>query len=76
MRNSQGRKWAGFCEQDDRSAFPASEGGVLAYIGFLRLEGRVSAASLPQNLLAVSQYHELAGVASPTKTELVRSCCV
>jgi hypothetical protein len=66
-RSSQWRKWVGFCEQDDRSIFPASEGDVLAYIGFLKLEGSVSAASLPQYLSAVSRYHELAGVASPTK---------
>jgi integrase len=72
-RSSQWRKWEGFCEQDERSIFPASEGDVLAYIGFLRLEGSVSAASLPQYLSAVSRYHELAGVASPTKTTLVRS---
>ena len=72
-RSSQWRKWVGFCEQDDRSIFPASEGDVLAYIGFLKLEGSVSAASLPQYLSAVSRYHELAGVASPTKTVLVRS---
>jgi hypothetical protein len=72
-RSSQRRKWVGFCEQDERSVFPASEGDVLAYIEFLRLEGSVSAASLPQYLSAVSRYHELAGVASPTKTELVRS---
>jgi hypothetical protein len=45
----------------------------MAYFGFLRLEGRVSAASLPQYLSAVSLYHELAGVESPTKTALVRS---
>jgi hypothetical protein len=66
-------KWVGFCEQDEGSVFPASEGDVIAYIGFLKLEGRVSAASLPQYLSAVSRYHELAGVASPTKTVLVRS---
>jgi integrase len=72
-RSSQWRKWVGFCEQDDRLIFPASEGDVLAYIGFLKLEGSVSAASLPRYLSAVSRYHELAGVASPTKTALVRS---
>jgi hypothetical protein len=33
----------------------------------------VSAASLPQYLTAVSRYHELAYVANPTKTVLVRS---
>jgi hypothetical protein len=53
--------------------FPASEGDVLAYIGFLKLEGSVSSASLPQYLSTVSRYHELAGVASPKKTALVRS---
>jgi hypothetical protein len=72
-RSSQWRKWVGFCEQDDRRIFPASEGDVFAYKGFLNLEGSVSAASPPQCLSAVSRYHELAGVASPTKTALVRS---
>jgi integrase len=72
-RSSQWRKWVGFCEQYERSIFPASEGDVLAYIVFLSLEGRVSAVSLPQYLSAVSRYHELAGVESPTKTALVRS---
>jgi hypothetical protein len=47
-RSSQWRKWVGFCEQDERSIFPAYEGDVLAYIGFLRLEGRVSEVSIPQ----------------------------
>jgi hypothetical protein len=46
-RSSQWRKWERFCEHDDLSVFPASEGDVLAYVGFLRLEGSVSAASLP-----------------------------
>jgi integrase len=72
-RSSQWRKWVGFCGQDDRNVFPASEGDVLAYVGFLKMEGSVSAASLPQYLSAVSRCHELAGVASPTKTILVRS---
>jgi hypothetical protein len=39
----------------------------------LRPEGRVSVVSLPQYLSAVSQYHELAGVESPTKTAPVQS---
>jgi hypothetical protein len=49
-RSRQWRKWVGFCEQDERSVFPASEGDVLAYIAFLKLEGKMSAASLPQYL--------------------------
>jgi site-specific recombinase XerD len=72
-RSSQWRKWVGFCEQDERSIFPTSEGDILAYIGLLRLDGKVSAASLPQYLSAVSRYHDFAGMASPTKTVLVRS---
>jgi hypothetical protein len=43
-RSSQWRKWVEFYEQDERSVFPASEGDILAYIGFLKLKGRVSAA--------------------------------
>jgi hypothetical protein len=46
---------------------------VLAYIGFPKLEGSAFAASLPRYLSPVSRYHELARVASPTKTTLVRS---
>jgi integrase len=72
-RSSQWRKWVGFCEQDDRNAFPATEGDVLAFVGFLKLEGKISSASLPQYLSAVSRYHELAGVPSPTKSTLVQS---
>jgi hypothetical protein len=36
-RSSQWRKRVGFC--DDRRIFPASEGDVLAYIGFMKLKG-------------------------------------
>jgi hypothetical protein len=72
-RSIKWRNWVGFCEQDERRIFPASEGDVLAYIGFLKLEGRVSAASLPQYLSAVSRYHEITGVPSSTKSTLVHS---
>lgn len=70
-RGSQVAKWLRFCDEDMRPALPATEGDVLAYIGFLSLEGHVSAESLPQYLSAVSRYHELHHLPSPTRTPLV-----
>lgn len=66
-------KWLRFCDEDMRNPLPADEGDVLAYIGFLSIEGRVSEESLPQYLSAVSRYHELHFLPSPTKTPMVRS---
>lgn len=70
-RTSQWNKFDLFCEEDDRVPFPADEGAVLAYIGYLRQEGRVSASSLPQYISAISRYHVLAGLESPTRTPLI-----
>ena len=67
-RASQVAKWMRFCDEDMRSALPAAEGDVLAYIGFLSLEGHVSSESLPQYVSAFSRYHELHHLPSPTKT--------
>ena len=72
-RTSQIRKWLTFCDEDDRCPLPAEEGDVLAYIGYLSLEGRLSSVSLPHSITAVSKYHELHHVRSPTKTPLVRT---
>lgn len=66
-------KWLRFCDEDMRTPLPAHEGDVLAYIGFLSLEGRISDDSLPQYISAVSRYHELHFLPSPTKTPMVRS---
>lgn len=72
-RATQVARWLRFCDEDMRDALPAGEGDVLAYIGFLSLERRVSPASLPQYVSAVSRYHELHYLPSPTKTPLVRA---
>lgn len=45
---------------------------MIAYIGYLSLEGRFSAASAPQYVSAVSRYHINHGFASPTLTPTVR----
>lgn len=72
-RESQWRKFVLFCEEDDRVAFPADEGTVLAYLGYLRMEGRVSGTSVAQYISAVARHHELGGVPSPTATPLVKA---
>lgn len=61
------------CDEDIRTPLPALEGDVLAYIGYLSIEGRISPESLPQYISAVSQYHERQLLPSPTKTPLVRA---
>ena len=43
-RISQIKKWFTFCEEDERPKLDATEGDVLAYIGYLHLEGRVGPA--------------------------------
>ena len=72
-RASQVAKWLHFCDEDMRCALPGTEGDVLAYIGFLSLEGRVSAESLPQYISAISRYHELHHLPSPTRSPLVHA---
>ena len=56
-----------------RTPLPAVKGDVLAYIGFLSLEGRVSAESLPQYVSAVSRCHELHFLPSTNQISMVRS---
>lgn len=70
-RTSQIRKWLMFCDEEGRDSLPAGEGDVIAYVGYLSLEGRVSPASVPQYLSAVSRFHEDAGHDSPTKTRMI-----
>lgn len=72
-RELQLSKWLHFCDEDLRSALPASTGDVLAYVGYLSIEGRISPASLPQYISAISRYHELHHFPSPTKAPLVRA---
>ena len=72
-RSSQLAKWLRFCDEDDRTPLPASEGDILAYIGYLSLEGRIGATSAPQYISAISRYHELHHIASPTRTPLVKA---
>lgn len=72
-RTSQISKWLRFCDEDDRCPLPATEGDVLAYIGYLSLENRVGGTSLPQYISAVSRYHILHNLPSPTLTPLVRA---
>ena len=70
-RSSQIKKWFGFCEEDGRPKLGASEGNVLAYIGYLHLEGRVGPTSIAQYVTAISRYHELLHAPSPAHTPLV-----
>lgn len=56
-----------------RSVLPASEGDLLAFIGYLSLEGRISDTSLPQYVSDVSRLHFLNGLPSPTTTPLIKS---
>lgn len=70
-RASQIKKWFAFCEEDGRPKFGASEGDVLAYIGYLHLEGRVGPTSVAQYVTAVSRYHDHHNYPSPTHTPLV-----
>lgn len=72
-RSSQIKKWLIFCDEDDRCPLPATEGDVLAYIGFLSLEGRLASVSVPHYITAISRYHELHHLSTPTKTPMIRS---
>ena len=60
-----------FCDEEGREPLPASEGDVLAYVGYLSLEGRVGPSSARQYVSAVSRYHVDAGYNSPTHTGMV-----
>ena len=72
-RWSQLKRWAQFCDEDMRPLLPATEGDILAFIGYLSLEGRISDTSLPQYISAVSRFHVLHGMPSPTSTPLIKS---
>lgn len=72
-RTSQIVKWLTFCDEDGRCPLPVDEGDVVAYIGYLSLENRISTSSLPQYISAVSRYHIHHHFPSPTLTPLVRA---
>lgn len=72
-RLSQLRRWMVFCDEDGRCPRPATEGDVLAYIGYLSIEGKVGPRSVRQYVTSISRYHEDGGFESPTKTRLVRA---
>lgn len=62
-----------FCDEDGRCPLPEDEGDILAYIGYLSVENRIGASSLPQFISAVSRYHIHHHFPSPTLTPLVRA---
>lgn len=70
-RSSKVSKLLRFCDPYDRSEIPATEGDVLAYIGFISLAGRFSWKSIPQYLSDFYRYHVLQHLTSPTKIQLV-----
>ena len=63
-RSGQLRGWLQFCDH-------ATKGDVLDYIGFHSLEGMLSFLSLLYYITALSRYHELYYMPSPTKTPLI-----
>ena len=67
-RSSPLPKWLRFCDEDYRTPFPASEGDIPAYVGYLSLEGHIGATSAPKYISAISRYQELHYLASPTRT--------
>lgn len=71
-RSSQLKRWLAFCDEDGRDPIPATEGDVMAYVGFLSLEGRIASVSLPHYLSAISRFHESQFLPSPTKTPMIR----
>lgn len=54
-----------------RCPLPTSEGDVLAYICYLSLGWKLSPESLLQYVSAVSRYHEIHSLNSPTRNTLV-----
>lgn len=70
-KSSQVNKWLLFCDEDGRDPLPATEGDVLAYLGYLYLEGRIGPTSVRQYLSAVTRFHETQGLEAPTRTPLV-----
>lgn len=72
-RTSQLPRWLRFCDEDIMNPLPATEGDVMAYIGYLSIDGSVSPESLPQYLSAVSRYQELHFLPSPIKSPMVKA---
>lgn len=71
--SSQVKTWLLFCDEEDRDQLPVTEGGVLAYLWYLFLEGRIGPSSVRQYVSAVSRFHVLQGLESPTRTLPVRA---
>ena len=72
-RICQLRKWLLFCDEEGRLPLPATEGDILAYIGYLAAEGRVGPSSAKQYLPVISRLHRDAGILSPTREPFVSS---
>lgn len=66
-RSSHIKKWFAFCDEDERPLLAAKEADVLAYIGYLHLDGPTSVA---QYVTAISRYNEVLNFASPTHTPM------
>lgn len=64
-------KWLVFCDEEGRQSLPAEEGDLLAFIGYLSLEGRVGPQSARQYVTSVSRYHEDSDFQSPTNSRMV-----
>lgn len=62
-----------FRNEEDRDALPAMEGYVLDDLGFMFFEERVGPSSVRQYVSAVSRFHKLEGLESPTRTPLVNA---
>ncbi|KAI0563121.1 Integrase/recombinase [Gracilaria domingensis] len=70
-RATQLTKWFNFCEEQGVTPLVDSDAQVVAFIGYLSHEGRISPSSLPHYLSAISKYHEHHGRSSPTNSQLV-----
>lgn len=65
------RDFEAWCEANGRQSLPAAPGTVADYVAALAAAG-MAAATITRRLSAVSQAHKMAGLESPTHTQLVR----
>lgn len=65
------KKWLIFGDVEYRDPLPVTEGGLLAHLGFMLLEGYVWPPSVQQYVSAVSRFDELQGLESHARTRLV-----
>ena len=65
------RHFEAWCEEHQRLSLPATPETVADYIAALADDG-MTAATITRRLSAISQIHRMAGVESPTQTQLVR----